>query len=315
VADRSKIQWTDATWNPVRGCSKVSAGCTNCYAERQLARFSGPGQYARGFVEGGRWTGRVELMRDKLDVPLRWRRPRRVFVNSTSDLFHESLSFEDIAEVFLVMDCEPARKHTFQILTKRPARAREFFRYWQEGNLYPLAGNEQLGSDVHEWRWPLRNVWLGVSVEDQASADARVPELLHCPAVVRFLSVEPLLESVDLSAATEGIIYTKDGRLDRTEGLRPVDWVIIGGESGPRARRCDVGWVQRAMLRCQLSRVPVFVKQLGAHITVGDSQWSFSKDAPESQRWYLADRKGGNPGEWPDALRVREFPRDNWAAA
>ncbi len=185
---KTSIEWTDTTWSPTRGCSRVSEGCVNCYAERMAARFSGPGRPFHGFAKDGKWTGKVELIPSKLDDPLRWRKPRRVFVNSMSDLFHEALPFDAISEVYARMACSP--QHTFQVLTKRPRRRLEYSR---GGMLEAFMGGD------HETIWPLPNVWEGVSVEDQATADERIPLLLETPAAVRFVSYEPALGPVDFS--------------------------------------------------------------------------------------------------------------------
>ena len=185
----SKIEWTDATWNPVRGCTRVSPGCGGpgdqggCYAERMAARFSKPGQWGHGYAEmvGGkpRWTGKVGLAPiDTIEAPLHWMTPRRIFVNSTSDLFHESILDEWIDRMFAIMALCP--QHTFQVLTKRPERMRRF------GSLSAAR--------------PLPNVWLGVSAERQQEADERIPLLLETPAAVRFVSTEPLLGPVDYTA-------------------------------------------------------------------------------------------------------------------
>jgi protein gp37 len=324
----SKIEWTDAVWNPVRGCSRVSEGCRHCYAERQAARFANPGQPFEGFVSvrsqvsGMRyesvaaagswtephWTGRVELIESKLAEPLSWRKPRRVFVNSMSDLFHESLPDEAIDRVFAVMALPECNKHTFQVLTKRPERMREYLAAlparWK--GLWPLDG-----------ALPLPNLWLGVSIEDQASV-TRAWELLKTRAALRFVSIEPLLGPIDLD---EIEALHKEWRRGATIGTY-LDWVIVGGESGPGARPCEVAWVRSIADQCRRSRVPVFVKQLGAHPIarlydeLGEEVYEALYDGPDGpltesdfpMRVPLRDRKGGDPHEWPEDLRIREFP-------
>lgn len=217
----SKIEWTDLTWNPVRGCTRISPGCINCYAERMAARFSGPGAPFDGFAimgqSGPRWTGRVKLDERKLLDPLYWRKPRRVFVNSMSDLFHESLSDEAIWRVFAVMAATP--HITYQILTKRAER----MRYWLT-NGCATSWSQGLARSIEQFigpgpppRWPLPNVWLGVSCEDQQRADERIPHLIQTPAAMRFVSLEPLIEAVDVRRYLTGAIH--------------LDWVIVGGES------------------------------------------------------------------------------------
>ena len=257
----TSIAWTDATWNPVTGCSKVSPGCKNCYAEAVAKRF---------------WKGRaftdVRCHPERLDQPLRWRAPRKIFVNSMSDLFHEDVPSSFIDCVFeRITRCE---RHTFQILTKRPTEAAKYFK----------AGRAMW------WRWPLPNVWLGVSVENQTTADERIPILLQTPAAVRFLSVEPLLEGIALG--------TKSGNARCPIAPAALDWVIVGGESGPNARPCNVEWIRDIVRQCKGANVPCFVKQLGSNTNWSENGWS-----------RLNDRKGGDPAEWPEDLRVREFPR------
>ena len=285
MGDKSNIEWTDATWNPTYGCTRVSEGCRNCYAERFVHRFAGEGQRYEGLtvIRGGRpgWTGKIQLAPERLDQPLRWQRPRRIFVNSLSDVFHEGIPFEYVAAIFGVMAM--SSRHTFQVLTKRPERAREFFA-WLEGkqmaDLYKadlciehasshgvedrLIKRDELSGVV----WPLKNVWLGVSVEDQAAADSRIPILLEMPAVVRWISAEPLLGPLDLRD------YLKaDGMPDRivTPGSVPVtytnvvglDWVIGGGESGPGARGMESEWVSSLHDQCDGSTALFHFKQWG----------------------------------------------------
>jgi protein gp37 len=282
------IEWTDQTWNPVRGCSRVSAGCVHCYAERIAARFcrggagvgrGGPfGGFAKSTPDGPRWTGRVELIPEKLEQPLHWKRPRRVFVNSMSDLFHEKLDGDDIGKVFAVM--AQAERHTFQVLTKRPQRMLDFVNLW--------TGSYITGR-------VLPNVWLGVSVEDQATADERIPLLLQTPAAVRFVSYEPALGPVDLR------VY-----LGLVTLYRVPFWIIIGGESGPGARPFDLAWAQSVIEQCKAAGVACFVKQLGSHPVRKCSDLSHPNCVDQVP---LVSAKGGDPSEWSADLRVREFPR------
>jgi protein gp37 len=251
MGTRTGIEWTDATWNPVRGCSRVSEGCRNCYAEGVAARFSGPGQPFEGFADrartGSKWTGKVALVPKALRLPLSWRTPKRIFVNSMSDLFHESLSDDAIDEVFSVMgQCDDrGLGHVFQVLTKRHERMARYMatRARQAWN------RARLGPDA----WPARNLWLGVSVENQATADERIPHLLAVPAAVRFLSCEPLLGPVDL---------TRWSGLQDDNAL-PVDWLIAGGESGPGARPMHPDWARGLRDQCAAAGVPFFFKQWG----------------------------------------------------
>ncbi len=314
MSAKSKIEWTDATWNPVRGCSRISPGCVNCYAERQAARFSDPGQYAHGFVKrtpsGPRWTGKLELVPDKLRAPLSWTRPRRVFVNSMSDLFHEKLDDDAIDRVFAVMAF--ANRHTFQVLTKRADRMRDYLK-WRSRSAAPWkAAARELGfalefEGLSLVPFPLPNVWLGVSVENQDALDSRWPALANTPAAVRFLSVEPMLEPTDLCLE------------HYPPGIR-ADWVIVGGESGPGARACYVDGIRSVVAQCREAGVAVFVKQVGARPTCSVDEldrWPFSsrglfedrRTGDDYEGIMLRDRKGGDPDEWPADLRVREFPQ------
>lgn len=344
MADKSKIEWTDATWNPVRGCTRVSRGCEHCYAEAVAARFSGPGMAYEGLAKrvGGepRWTGEVRLIPEKLDQPLRWKRSRRVFVNSMSDLFHERLAFEGIAAVFGVMTA--AHQHTFQVLTKRPKRALEFFEWTGDLSGWPrLAGcepeqirlkcwgeAERLGVRHEGWigyGWPLPNVWLGVSAEDQKTADERIPLLLQCPAAVRFVSYEPALGPVDFAPwlpSTDGFVVpdwpsTATGPVHVDDGGRGLDWIIVGGESGRQARPFDVAWARSTVEQCQEAGVACFVKQFGARPAAVQfdklADWpdhvEFRKDADNTTALRLRDSHGGDWSEWPEDLRVRQYPR------
>lgn len=272
ASPKSKIEWTDATWNPIRGCSRISEGCRHCYAEGIAARFSGPGLPYEGLakrVNGeARWTGKLQLVIDNLHEPLHWRRPRRVFVNSMSDLFHENVPFAWVDQIFAVMAL--ARQHSFQVLTKRADRMRAYFsdtRARQAAICRAAKAIDGMRFD-HEsdiggchW-WPIKNIWLGASVEDQAAADARIPDLLATPAAVRFLSCEPLLGPVDITAIrrtrAEGFMRPLDGRFNR------IDWVICGGESGSGAvRPMHPDWARSLRDQCAAAGVPFFFKQWG----------------------------------------------------
>jgi protein gp37 len=297
MADKSKIEWTDATWNPIRGCSRVSPGCVNCYAERVAVRFNKPGQAFDGLAKivnnHPAWTGEVKFVEKHLRDPLHWSKPRRIFVNSVSDLFHEKIPFEVIAKIFAVMAL--AHWHTFQVLTKRPERALEFFKWipTQWAQLWPQGGHpseiidsnvvlqfvrdEELGyqvsSETDAPLWPLPNVWLGVSVESQKYADERIPLLIQTPAAVRWLSIEPLLGPVSLrwmAVFHENAPYTAQkpretsDTTDHLDGLRRLDWVVVGGESGPGARPMHPEWARMLRDQCTEAKVPFFFKQWGA---------------------------------------------------
>ena len=320
----TKIEWTDETWNTVSGCTRVSPGCERCYIDRTPPfrmngrRFDKP--------EIGGTTG-VILHEDRLGLPLTWRKPRRVFVNSLSDLFHESVPDEHIAKVFAVMAATP--QHTYQILTKRPARMRSLLRdecrcgsghqpgihfrsamSWAVSKANPDGVHGPSERRVyHEAGWPLPNVWLGVSTESQQWAEARIPALLETPAAVRFISAEPLLDRIDLRNlrrrngslidALGGDVKTPDGEVYACTSS-VLDWVIVGGESGPGARPMDLNWAMDLVSQCSARDRPVFVKQLG-------SVWARESSA--------ADRKGGDPVEWDACLRARQFPQTREAVS
>ena len=290
MSDQTGIEWTDATWNPVTGCTKVSPGCDHCYAETFAERWRGTSghHFEQGFD--------VRLWPDRLGIPLRWKKPRRIFVNSMSDLFHESIPDEYITQVFATMAL--ASQHTFQVLTKRHARMRSLLRNWRFyetvaecatgliTNTRPLVKEPRDGWTLRntpggvmrsQWQppaWPLPNVWLGVSTEDQKWADIRIPALLDTPAAVHFLSCEPLIGPVSL------------------KGSQLPGWVIVGGESGPGARPMDTFWARHIVNQCTETGTPVFVKQMG-------SVWA---------REHGCAGKGGDWDSWPGDLRVREFP-------
>jgi protein gp37 len=219
MSEHSSIEWTDATWNPVRGCTKISPGCAHCYAETFAERFRGvPGHpYEQGFD--------LRLVPEKLSEPLRWPSSRMIFVNSMSDLFHEDIPDDFIIDVVRVM--ELASWHTFQVLTKRSDRLRDLLR-----GALDFAGS-------------LRHIWWGVSVENQRHGLPRIDNLRSAPAAVRFLSIEPLLEDLG------------------TLNLQGINWVIVGGESGARARAMEPEWVLSIRDQCHAANVPFFFKQWG----------------------------------------------------
>lgn len=250
---KSKIEWTDRVWNPVTGCDKVSQGCKNCYAETLAIRFWGN----RKFTD-------VKVHDDRIMQPMTWKKPSRVFVNSMSDLFHEDVSFEFIEAIFSVMS--DIDRHTYQILTKRPQRMLEFF-HWKK-NKFGI-----------EWR-PSNNVWLGVSCEDQETANERIPLLLKAPAAIHFLSCEPLLGPIDITnkGLNNGYSFpTKlvhsNGKIIGTEWTDPgddfigVDWVIVGGESGHAARPMHPEWVREIRDQCKKANTAFFFKQWGEYYT------------------------------------------------
>jgi len=351
----SRIEWTDETWNPVSGCTKVSAGCKFCYAETVANRF-----WAKQYPAVARMNGTPVSPRtftdvwthpDRLAQPLGWRKPRRVFVNSMSDLFHPDVPDDFIDQVFAVMALCP--QHTFQVLTKRPERMREYvsglgaspgdrigdacfdlemrpedsdclvaniingFAWWRDmpERGVPLDGSHPL--------WPLPNTWLGVSVENQATADVRIPFLLQTPAALRFVSVEPLLAPVNLAKIPAPNQCHQDALSGRNlwngRPMERLDWLIVGGESGPKARPCDVEWIRSIVQQCKAAGVPCFVKQLGARPYDGATieptgEFRTSPETGHRQMGAtvrtlgLRSHKGADPSEWPEDLRVREWP-------
>jgi len=253
----TSIEWTDRTWNPVDGCDKVSAGCDHCYAEAIANRFAGTAAYPNGFT--------LTLRAERLEQPLGWRTPKRVFVNSMSDVFHDDVPEDYLAKIFAVMAAAP--RHTFQILTKRHARMRtllssDAFRRTVQRRI-PYAGSDPYAAKHHKV-WPLPNVWLGVSVEDQKWADIRIPALLATPAAIRFISAEPLLGPLDLAGE-----HHNQPRKWLDPGGGGIDWVIAGGESGPQARPMHPGWVRALRDQCAAADVAFLFKQWGAFTPVG----------------------------------------------
>lgn len=363
MAGNSNIEWTDVTWSPVTGCTRVSAGCDHCFAfslhdtrykanrdaarlttdvwdisgvpatftDAQRVRASGaalplPAQYDMPF-------SRVQLLPERLEEPLHWRKPRRVFVDSMGDLFHADVPDEYIDRVFAIMALTP--QHTYQVLTKRPERMREYLSDPNRWERIEDRARDDYGGvcDV----WPVANVWLGTSVEGQAAADERIPHLLATPAAVRFLSCEPLLGPMNLTAwlaPSSTDVYHRERRSDeanaainhliraagRMMGGEFIDWVIVGGESGAKARPCNIEWIRDIVRQCRAASVPVFVKQLGSRPITGDIEptGDFRTDPETGRRQFayratalrLHSRHGSDPAEWAEDLRVREFPKE-----
>jgi protein gp37 len=321
MAQNSKIEWTDCTWNPTSGCRAYSPGCANCYAAAMTYRLESMGQkkYAALTVlqPSGRrhFNGEVRPDESSLGLPFGWKKPRRVFVNSMSDLFYgddadrracesagiefKPVPFEFIDRVFAVMALTP--QHTYQILTKRADRMAEYFNHSRdvmgfktdERVGYAIAMLRGLDPGPRVGQWPLRNVWLGTSVENQKTADERIPHLLKCPAAVRFLSAEPLLGALDLrmhlhkrgcpehpSDGTKVAICGCTGcRRDR------IHWVIVGGESGPNARPMHPDWARSIRDQCQQARVPFFFKQWGEW-TPGENAEATPTRTEQTATWF-----------------------------
>ena len=295
----TKIEWTERTWNPIVGCSIVSPGCTNCYAMQMAARIERMNpklEHYRGLTKkvNGHvvWTGKINLAPEKtLLEPLSWKKPRTVFVNSMSDLFHEDVPDEWITAVFVVMMV--AHEHTFQILTKRSRRMREWMTAPNRAgemaaairaNGLRLGWGGPLLEDalgrLAKWPWPPPNVWLGVSCERQQEADERIPDLLATPAAVRFVSAEPLLGPIDFTALesnrqpeqyeaettnalTGELFWEIDGTVSRAmRRTGKLDWIIVGGESGPGARPMHSDWARSIRDQCKMAGVKFFMKQM-----------------------------------------------------
>lgn len=267
----TKIEWTEKTWNPISGCTKVSAGCAHCYAADVAKRFWGDRPFSA-----------VQFHPERILQPLRRKKSTMYFVNSMSDLFHDAVDEDQLDQIFAVMALTP--HHTYQVLTKRPGRMLEYF---GDKDLLNRWARSAVDLDVWEdigvlsaWTaiasdYPPPNVWMGVSVENQKTANERIPLLLETPAAVRFLSCEPLLEHVDLNPHVGGNCF---------------DWVIVGGESGHKARPFSVDWARSIVAQCRDANVPVFVKQLGGNAD------------------YPVSGKGGDMEQWPEDLRIREMP-------
>jgi protein gp37 len=309
MTNRSAIEWTQATWNPVTGCDRISPACDRCYALTLAKRLKAMGQPHYQTDGHPRTSGPgfgVATHLEALTVPLGWRRPRLIFVNSMSDLFHARVPDTFIAQVFAVMAA--ANHHTFQVLTKRPRRmARLLSTRAFPKQVFDLAA-ARYGADV--LTWPMPNLWLGTSVETQKYADQRIPSLLEVPTVIRFLSCEPLLGPLDLrpwlppvqptctwpseplTDTDRQAVATFGYQLRRMGGHPAIDWVIAGGESGPGARPMRLDWVRALREQAAAAGVAFFCKQLGSH-------WA---------RDHHADPKGGDPARWPADLRVRTWP-------
>ena len=301
MADQRKggIAWTDETWNPVTGCTKVSNGCKFCYAERLFPRVYGRDTIVIPTDMGGitnadgifeplvlrhrpRKFTDVRLHPERLDQPLRWRRPRKIFVNSMSDLFHPDVPFEFQCSVFAVMALSP--QHTFQILTKRPKEMLNFFMRVSlvdaGEELYQAAGKA----------WPLPNAHLLVSVEDQPTAEERIPILMRCPAAVRGVSAEPLLGAIDFGFMAQFEHEDNEGR--GVEAIKGLDWIIVGCESGPKRRHMELAWVRSIKSQCKAAGVPLMVKQLSTGSGLLGAKNKVVKDL----------------SQFPEDLRIQEYP-------
>jgi protein gp37 len=318
-----KIGWLNLpgykgeTWNPIIGCSKVSAGCKNCYAERMAVRLAhinstdyygdvlkikSPNLSEKVHVV---WNGTTQLIQSQLTKPMKWKKPRVVFVCSMGDLFHENTSFEDINAVFSVMsDCD---QHIYIVLTKRAKRMVAFFNWKTKQHNIP-------------WR-PKDNVWLGVTAENQETANQRIPHLMKVPAAVRFVSVEPMLSTVNLNEyyftqSNGTYLFRGVPEKDRTRRIHLLDWVICGGESGPGSRPMHPDWARSLRDQCKEAEVPFFFKQWGEWMPmdqVNDEQFFASKESKEVGYGYTSNTvfKVGKKaaGNLLDGERWEQYPK------
>lgn len=275
MGDRSAIEWTDATWNPIVGCSIVSPGCTNCYAMKwahsgmkPVKHYDGTTKVVNGHAV---WTGKINQAPEHiLTAPLSWKKPRRIFVNSMGDLFHEDVPDAWIDQVFAVMALCP--QHTFQVLTKRAKRMRKYLSITKQAADWrvhlSVAAKYSFGRYIDEmFPWPLPNVWLGVSCEDQTRAEERIPDLLATPAAIRFVSAEPLLNTIDFKSSLRPTCDRcppwETPCVHKCEHVSRIDWVIAGGESGPGARPMHPDWARSIRDQCTAAGTAFFFKQWG----------------------------------------------------
>ncbi|MBL4768005.1 MAG: phage Gp37/Gp68 family protein [Rhodobacteraceae bacterium] len=332
---KSKIEWTDDTWNPIVGCSIVSPGCTNCYAMKMANRLShnpATPQY-HGTIQPSRkgpvWTGKVAFAEKAFLEPLKRRKPTTYFVNSMGDLFHEDVPDAWVDRVFAVMALCP--QHTFQVLTKRADRMREYMNSAFDRivmHMIRLVNEEGVPTvretckshgipwakpkSANDW-WPLRNVWLGVSVEDQARADERIPALLNTPAAIRFVSAEPLLGPLDLSDRCNGWYFANwlsgtkwhdNPGISKVERGGPsLDWVIVGGESGPNARPMHPKWARDLRDQCEAAGTAFFFKQWG--------EWCPGENVPHQVKGICQNASWFSDG-WDIGQTDMDDPEDGW---
>lgn len=319
MAEHSTIEWTDATWQIVTGCSVVTAGCTNCYAMRlagsRLQHHPSRLGLTRETKAGPVWTGEVRFNAQWLTQPLRWKRPRKIFVAAHGDLFHEAVPDDVLDQVFAVMALCP--QHIFQVLTKRadrmraylsaedlPIRVQDTVDNMEPNGIHRFADHEPWIAD----EFPLRNVWLGVSVEDQRRADERIPDLLATPAAVRWISAEPLLGPVDLKHIRPQDRAEIDALrgMDFDQGLpcARLDWVVVGGESGPGARPMHPDWARSLRDQCAAAGVSYHFKQWGAWAELDQAKAADEAGWQGNRDWMVLSRDGAldiPDGRWPDA--------------
>lgn len=280
----TKIEWTNETWNPIIGCQKVSPGCDNCYAEkmaRRLVKIKSTFYYSEVLryeippedsIKFFGWNGSTHLVEKQLDKPFKWKKPRMIFVCSMGDMFHAP--FEHIDRVFETIEATP--EHTYQILTKRPERALEYFKRCARLNKSIMDGilPEKISDDPRDYIKILPNLWIGVSVENQEQLENRVPVLMYLPAKVRFVSCEPLLGPIDFYMRSDDVYYNfLDGDFSSVDIVidtkNKIDWVIVGGETGSKARPMHPHWLYWIKTQCDRYNTPFFFKQWGEYIPIG----------------------------------------------
>lgn len=312
MTTRSKISWlarpgtVPRTWNPVRGCTLHGPDCLHCYAMRQAHRFNFPGGPYEGLTKmtdaGPVWTGEIRLIPEAIDAPRRWTEPSTCFVDSMADLFHRDVPFPFIDGVYeTIRECP---QHLFIVLTKRIDRARQ---YYETHSSRCSSGQAPASA--------LPNLWLGLSAGNQTDLDRGIYNLLATPAAVHVLSLEPLCEMLDLSHYLTGVCQCH-GAIDRDLSLHDcpyyksrVDWIIVGGESGPSARACDIEWIRYVVKQAGGAGIRTFVKQMGADpVYVKRGIWDGNPYAAQ-RGLRLRDQKGEDPSEWPE-----QFPRE-WPEA
>ena len=300
---KSKIEWTEATWNPLSGCTKISDGCKNCYAEKMANRLKAMG--AKGYENGFA----VTLHPDRLDEPLKRKMPTMYFVCSMGDLFHEDVPFEFIDSVWAVMAA--AGQHTFQVLTKRPDRMKEYFNNQKYSPnslgiaIARIAGNKE----TKDFSQPLPNVWLGVTAENQEQADKRIPILIDTPAAVRFVSIEPMLGEINLQKLHRKMVNGAPAYPCNEPYLFDLDWVIVGGETGANARPMHPDWVRSIKEQCEEAKVPFFFKQWGEFNTLpqGKSATGYKSHFWQDGRQAVQVGKK-QAGHLLDGVEYREMP-------
>ncbi|KQY27212.1 phage Gp37/Gp68 family protein [Rhizobium sp. Root482] len=293
MADGTKIEWTDATWNPITGCSVVSPGCTNCYAMKwagtRLKHHPSRAGLTRDSKAGPVWTGEVRFNPGWLDQPLRWKKPRMIFVCAHGDLFAEGVQDAWLDQIFAVMALAP--QHTFQVLTKRPERMRDYLTCHRQelpGPMMAIIENARAmrPDDLYcLTEWPLPNVWLGVSVEDQKRAEERIPILLETPAAIRWISAEPLLGPIYIPEFMPNPLWNSLKSWEQPT----LDWIVAGGESGGDARPMNPLWPRSLRDQCAAADIPYLFKQWGNFRPCSDANGPYMLRVTKAEAGRLLD--------------------------